>query len=368
MILYDQELPGGYVDKKFITEESDFELEAGKRRRIAAVRCLRRAFLGVPVYDFKYRNPALNRYEMRDAEVICGTFGIRAEKLVDKMARLIAGKMLDRRPGEYLAIRGINEDGTDHYDWVQKSSFEHMLPDSEVQEPAPECKKKETNVRESRHWLLSTRRTRAHFGFEYYGRSFDYNRDWNKTPNLNTIYKLFAKSMFDVIIPNCLIAKDNGKRVTLGDVKDALAWVFRGHFNVIKQSFRVTGRSPREFRNDFIVAKYMLYVRDFVIDECGHVTGEHNPPDKWWTLDSYLRHSKAATYVNGMGTVEVRGCPKVEMLKREFMNNREIGSWDYGRIMDEFKVAKAVVAKFKKMLKKRREKWSDFDGAFFSQG
>lgn len=365
MILYDQELPGGYVDKKFIAEESDFELESGKGRRLAAIRCLRRAFLGVPVYDFKYRNPALTKYEMRDAEVICGSFGILADKLVEKMGRLIAGKLLDRRPGEYLAIRGFNQDGTDHFDWVHKSTFEHLLPDSEVQEPVPECKQKETNARDSRHWLLSTHRTRAHFGFDYSGEAFDYNRDWNKTPSTRTIYSLFAKTMFNVIIPNCLIAKEHGKRVTLKDVKEALAWVFRGHFGTIKRVFRETGRSPRDFKNDFIVAKYMHYVRDFIIDDDGHVTDRHSPEGKWWTLETYINKSKAKDHTVSKKKVYVRKNPGLEKLKEAFLANREIGSWDYRTIQVELKASRKNIAKFKELLRKRREKWGDSEGALF---
>lgn len=359
MILYDQELPGGYVDKKFIAEESDFELEAGKGRRLAAIRCLRHAFLGSPVYDFKYRNPALTKYEMRDAEVICASFGVRAEKLVAKMARIVANAPDERRDGEYLAIRDIDQYGNDRYMWVEEGVVNSLLNVDPVHEP-----RKETGTRASRHWLLSTKKTASHFGFPYSGRAFDFNRDWNKTPNTKSIYKLFAKTMYDVLIPNALVAKDNGKRVSLEDFMDALSWVFRGHEGVIRKAFRESGKGVQDFRRDSIDAQYAVYVRDFELDRDGKVTDRHTPPGMWWTVENYSTRSRAGYFLRDMDRDNVKESKPLKRLKEAFLANREIGSWSSKRICSELKVSARTVVEFHKILEERRKKWADSEGAF----
>lgn len=359
MILYDRPLPGGYTDRKFIVEEEDFELEKGKGRRIAAMRCLRKEFLGVPVYDFKYRNPALSKFELRDVQVTCGTFGVRAEKLVTKMGRLIAANVLDRRPGEYLAIRGIDKYGNDEYVWATEADIAHVLNVEPAHEP-----RKETGTRKSRHWLLSTKKTAAHFGFPYSGRAFDFNRDWNKTPNTKSIYKLFAKTMYDVLIPNALVAKDNGKRVSLEDFMDALSWVFRGHGGVIRKAFRESGKGIQDFRLDNIDAQYAVYVRDFELDKEGKVTDRHTPPGMWWTVEKYLTKSKAGYFLRDMDKENVKESKPLTRLKEAFLANREIGSWDSTRICKELHVSFRTVAEFNKILAERRKKWADSEGAF----
>lgn len=358
MILYDRPLPGGYSDKKFIVEEEDFELEKGKGRRLAAMRCLRKAFLGVPVYDFKYSNPALSKFEMRDAQVTCGTFGVRAEKLVAKMARMIATNRIDRRPGEYLAIRGTDQNGNDHYDWVTEEDFGHLLNVDPAHEP-----RKETGTRTSRHWLLSTKKTAAHFGFQYSGRAFDFNRHWNPNPDTKGIYKLFAKTMYDVLVPNALVAKENGKRVSLDDFMDALSWVFRGHMGVIRKAFRESGKGVQDFRRDNIDAQYAVYVRDFELDLDGNVTDRHTPPDMWWTVEKYSTKSRAGYFIREMGRENVKESKPLRRLKEAFLANREIGSWDSRRICKEFNVSFRTVSEFNKILVERRKKWPDTEGA-----
>lgn len=359
MILYDTPLPGGYVDKKFIVEEEDFELEKGKGRRIAAIRCLRKAFLGVPVYDFKYNNPALSRFELRDAITVCSSFGVRAEKMIAKMGRLIAANVLDRRPGEYLAIRGTDQFGNDLYMWVEEGVVNSLMNIDPPHEP-----RKETKERESRHWLLSTKKTASHFGFKYSGRAFDFNRDWNKTPNTKSIYKLFAKTMYDVLIPNALVVKDNGKRVSLEDFMDALSWVFRGHFDVVKRAFRETGKGVQDFRKDSIDAQYATYVRDLELDKDGNVTDKHTPTGMWWTVESYSTRSKAGYFLREMGRDNVKESKPLKRLKEAFLANREIGSWTAKRICSELKVSARTVVEFHKILEERRKKWPDLEGAF----
>lgn len=359
MILYDTPLPGGYVDKKFIVEEEDFELEKGKGRRQAAIRCLRKAFLGIPVYDFKYNNPALSRFELRDAITVCSSFGVRAEKLIAKMGRMIAANVLDRRPGEYLAIRGTDQFGNDLYMWVEEGVVNSLMNIEPPHEP-----KKETAERESRHWLLSTKKTASHFGFKYSGRAFDFNRDWNKTPNTKSIYKLFAKTMYDVLIPNALVAKGNGKRVSLEDFMDALSWVFRGHFDVVKRAFRETGKGVQDFRKDNIDAQYATYVRDLELDKNGNVTDKHTPQGMWWTVESYSAKSKAGYFLREMGRDNVKESKPLKRLKEAFLANREIGSWDSRRICKEFNVSFRTVSEFNKILAERRKKWPDSEGAF----
>ena len=359
MILYDTPLPGGYVDKKFIVEECDFDIEKGKGRRIAALRCLRKAFLGIPVYDFKYSNPALSRFELRDAITVCSSFGVRAEKLITKMGRLIAANVLDRRPGEYLEIRGTDQFGNDEYNWVTDKDVANLLNTEEPHEP-----KKETAERESRHWLLSTKKTASHFGFRYSGRAFDFNRRWNPNPDTKGIYKLFAKAMYDVLIPNALVAKDNGKRVSLEDFMDALSWVFRGHFDVVKRAFRETGKGVQDFRRDNIDAQYATYVRDLELDKDGNVTDKHTPPGMWWTVESYSTKTKAGYFLREMKHRDVKESKPLKRLKEAFLANREIGTWTSTRICKEFNVSFRTVSEFNKILTERRKKWADSEGAF----
>lgn len=359
MILYDRPLPGGYTDRKFIAEEEDFELEKGKGRRLAAMRCLRKEFLGVPVYDFNYRNPALSKFELRDARVTCGTFGVRAEKLVAKMARIVANAPDERREGEYLAIRDIDQYGNDRYMWVEEGVVNSLLNVDPAHEP-----KEMTETRASRHWLLSTKKTAAHFGFPYSGRAFDFNRDWNKTPNTKSIYKLFAKTMYDVLIPNALVAKDNGKRVSLEDFMDALSWVFRGHGGVIRKAFRESGKGVQDFRRDNIDAQYAVYVRDFELDRDGKVTDRHTPPEMWWTVENYSTKSRAGYFLRDMDRDNVKESKPLKRLKEAFLANREIGSWDSRRICKEFNVSFRTVSEFNKILTERRKKWADTEGSF----
>lgn len=358
MILYDKPLPGGYTDKKFIAEEEDFELEKGKGRRLAAMRCLRKEFLGVPVYDFKYNNPALSKFELRDAQVTCGTFGVRAEKLVAKMARIVANAPDERRKGEYLAIRDTDQHGNDRYMWVEEGAVKSLLNVEPEKVP-----RKETESRVSRHWLLSTKKTAAHFGFRYSGRAFDFNRHWNPNPDTKGIYKLFAKTMYDVLIPNALVAKDNGKRVSLEDFMDALSWVFRGHEGVIRKAFRESGKGVQDFRRDNIDAQYAVYVRDFELDRDGNVTDRHTPPDMWWTVEKYSTKSRAGYFLREMDRDYVKESKPLRRLKEAFLANREIGSWDSRRICKEFNVSFRTVSEFNKILVERRKKWPDTEGA-----
>lgn len=224
-------------------------------------------------------------------------------------------------------------------------------------EPKPEPK------RVPRHWLLSTDKTMTHFGIHgHTGSAFDFNRQWNRNPTEKSVYRLYQRTMYDVIIPNALVAKEYGKRVEYTDVVDAVDYVM-GSNERRSSAWRsfVGDTGSNRWLLDNVKPSVEFYLYDKLKD-----SEKHLPPEERWTLDRYLDGTKAGRFVEDSPVV-IKGSssPKLEKVKAAFMRNREIGSWSYGRIMEELGVSREVVARFFRALKERRKSWSDMDGAFF---
>lgn len=211
--------------------------------------------------------------------------------------------------------------------------------------------------RKPRHWLLSTSKTLKHFKIKaFFGMDYTYDRRWNKSPTPKSIYRLFNRVYHDVIIPNALIAKGAGKRVELTDVLDAISFVMSSKKRSDAWEKLIGGTSENEWIVKNVQQSFEFYIHDKLKD-----SDKFLPEKDRWTLHKYLEKTKAGRFTEENKLLQLTYTPKVKLLIDEFLKKREIGSWSYKQIMDEYHVAKATVAKFFALLKERRKKWSDWD-------
>ncbi|WP_295099025.1 hypothetical protein [uncultured Fibrobacter sp.] len=216
--------------------------------------------------------------------------------------------------------------------------------------------------RKSRHWLLSTSKTLSHFKIKgYCGKDFSYDRRWNKSPTQKSIYRLYTRVYHDVIIPNALIAKSAGKRVEFSDVSAAIVFVMKNK-NRAEAWKKLIGETTA---NDWLIKNAKQNFEFYAYDKLRD-SDKLLPEKDRWTLEKYLEKTQAGKFTEENKLLRLTYSPKVKLLIDEFLKKREIGSWSYAQIMDEYHVAKATVAKFFALLKERRKAWSDWDLATFS--
>ena len=261
--------------------------------------------------------------------------------------------------------------------WTQDQKF-HQIPETllkeilaAIEQPnTPENTAKpnsedetisKVDKRRSRHWLLSTSKTLSHFKIKgYCGKDFSYDRRWNKSPTQKSIFRLYTRVFHDVIIPNALIAKSAGKRVEFSDVSAAIVFVMKTKKRAEAWK-KLIGEATA---NDWLVKNakqnFEFYAHDKLRD-----SDKLLPEKDRWTLEKYLEKTLAGKFTEENKQLRWTYSPKVKLLIDEFMKKREIGSWSYKQIMDEYHIAKATIAKFFALLKERRKAWSDWDLATF---
>lgn len=231
------------------------------------------------------------------------------------------------------------------------------VPQPVQQAPAPQPVKQERTKREQRHWLLSTNRTLAWFDIKgYYGKTFDYDRHWNRSNREQKLLIVFNRIFHDVIIPNALVAKAYGKDVELKDALAALRFVRsqNGMENAWNEFYSKMGA---EWLQKNMKDPFEFYVHDV------NREGTKLPPDKWTTLERYLENPSVYKFTRE----NKQAIPsKVKTIVDAFLEHREIGTWTYERIMYEFDVSRDTVSKFFSMLNERRKNGiQDYDNVGF---
>lgn len=197
---------------------------------------------------------------------------------------------------------------------------------------------------ETRHWLLSTEKTLRHFGIKSYrGKSFSWNKDWNRSPTDKSIWLAFKRAFNHVIIPNALIAMDAGHEVSLEDASKALVFLFlRKTGSIYRKPVwdkMVTANGTAEGdawveRN--INRPFRLFVYGQLKD------GKFVKKEYKYTLEKYLKKPGVDAAVRDNPEVK-SSSPKRDMLVEAIRKDPSIAEMGYREIMEKFGIGKKSI-------------------------
>lgn len=224
-----------------------------------------------------------------------------------------------------------------------------------IPEPAP-VTKKEPEKRESRPWLLSTKRTLAKAGIRFYeGLDFTMDRNRNRSVRFNQIYRVFTEVFHNTILPNAIIAERAGVDVQVKDVYAALHYAMRHgkteetrkHWDDFKKQLPNT---------DAWVYENVTYPFNFYVKGILQKDGQQTviPEDKRTTLEEY-REKVIGKFVHLLKPMTYGSTPKLNVLVNAFNGDRSIASLSYDELRERFGVSNNVVTAFRKWVKGRRE-------------
>ena len=224
-----------------------------------------------------------------------------------------------------------------------------------AQVPAPVIKK-EPEKRESRPWLLSTKRTLAKAGIRFYeGLDFTMDRSRNRSVRFNQIYRVFTEVFHNTILPNAIIAERAGVDVSVKDVYAAL------HYAMRHGKTEETRKHWEDFKKqlpntDAWVYENVTYPFNFYVKGILQKDGQQTviPVDKRTTMDEY-RENVIGKFVHLLKPMTYGSTPKLNILVNAFNGDRGIASLSYEELRDRFGVCNETVAAFKKWVKGRRE-------------
>ena len=216
--------------------------------------------------------------------------------------------------------------------------------------------RKEPEKRESRPWLLSTRRTLVKAGIRFYeGLDFTMDRSRNRSVRFNQIYRVFTEVFHNTILPNAIIAERAGVEVSVKDVCEAL------HYAMRHGKTEETRKHWEEFKKrlpnaDAWVYENVTYPFNFYVKGILQKDGQQTviPEDKRTTLDEY-REKAIGKFVHLLKPMTYGSTPKLNILVNAFDGDRGIASLSYEELRERFGVSMNVVSAFKKWVKGRRE-------------
>lgn len=226
---------------------------------------------------------------------------------------------------------------------------------SPAQEPAP-VTKKEPEKRESRPWLLSTKRTLAKAGIRFYeGLDFTMDRNRNRSVRFNQIYRVFTEVFHNTILPNAIIAERAGVDVQVKDVYAALHYAMR-HGKTEETKKHWDDFKKQLPNTDTWVYENVTYPFNFYVKGILQKDGQQTviPEDKRTTLDEY-REKVIGKFVHLLKPMTYGSTPKLNVLVNAFNGDRSIASLSYDELRDRFGVSICTVAAFKKWVNGRRE-------------
>lgn len=187
---------------------------------------------------------------------------------------------------------------------------------------------------QTRHWLLSTEKTLRHFNIlGYRGKSFTWNKDWNRNPTEKSIWFAFVKTFNQVIIPNALIATDAGKTVNYEDVGNALIYVFQRDTESRVRSgvwYKMLS-SDQEWETRHVVTPFNLYIKGKMRD------GKFVKAKYRYTLAKYLMKSAIWNAVKKFPEIKPS---TVDDLVWKLRLDPEAQKMTYAQIMEKFHVGK----------------------------
>jgi hypothetical protein len=224
-----------------------------------------------------------------------------------------------------------------------------------IPEPA-QVTKKEPEKRESRPWLLSTKRTLSKAGVKFYeGLDFTMDRSRNRSVRFSQIYRVFTEVFHNTILPNAIIAERAGVEVSVKDVYEALHYAMRHgkteetrkHWDDFKKQLPNT---------DAWVYENVTYPFNFYVKGILQKDGQQTviPEDKRTTLDEY-REKVIGKFVHLLKPMTYGSTPKLNILVNAFNGDRSIASLSYEELRDRFGVSICTIAAFKKWVQGRRD-------------
>lgn len=238
--------------------------------------------------------------------------------------------------------------------------FQYAMPTFQpIQATAPAtvpetCK--EPKKRESRPWLLSTKRTLVKAGIRFYeGLDFTMDRSRNRSVRFNQIYRVFTEVFHNTILPNAIIAESAGVDVSVNDVYAALHYAMRngktGETRKHWEDFKKQLQNADTWVYENVTYPFNFYVKG-ILQKDGKQTAI--PEDKRTSLDEY-REKVIGKYARLLKPMTYGSTPKLNILVNAFNGDRSIASLSYDELRDRFGVSMNVVSAFKKWVKGRRE-------------
>ena len=223
--------------------------------------------------------------------------------------------------------------------------------------PIPTVPEEPKEPRVEPHFLLKTKKTVARsrnysYGEKEYEYDFSYDWRWNRAEftelpgdNKAPEFRRFARLFYDCIIPNAIIARDGGLKVTS---EDGCAAIFQGmRTGASDATVKRWEDYVRSMGSNDWVKRYVEDVFDL------YVNGKtrEGKQGKGYSLKSYVtkhmsKHCKS--HVNSLKHFERKNSPKLQELIDLWKERPEIGKWTCRKLKEEFGFSNDTVARFKK--------------------
>lgn len=243
-----------------------------------------------------------------------------------------------------------------HVDMVPDDLVDRMLATMQPVPPPAPVIKKDPEKRESRPWLLSTKRTLVKAGIKFYeGLDFTMDRNRNRSVRFSQIYRVFTEVFHNTILPNAIIAERSGVDVQLKDAYEALHYAMR-HGKTAETKMHWDDFKKRLPDRDAWVYENVTYPFNFYVKGILQKDGKQTviPEDNRTTLDEY-RKKVIYKFVHLLKPMTYGSTPKLNILVNAFNGDRGIASLSYEELRNRFGVCNETVAAFKKWVKGRRE-------------
>lgn len=274
---------------------------------------------------------------------------------IDRVAPMFEEKMPVLSDGEG-GIRPYIEYGD-----PPETYWEAGMPRPEPEpEPNEEPEQNEAPTAKGPHFLLKTKKVVARARNYSYGDGecdFDFSYDWNwnrkdfvdvpgdtKAPE----FRRFARLFYDCIIPNAIIARDGGMKLTSTDACDAIFQGMRAGASadtVCRWEKYVEANGGGKWIRQYIQDAFDLYVNGKTRD------GRRG---KGYSLKSYVtKHmtKHCQSHVNSLKHFSRSSSPKLQLLLDEWRKNPDIGNWNYAQIRDRLGFSMNTISRFMKVLK-----------------
>lgn len=215
---------------------------------------------------------------------------------------------------------------------------------------------------ETAPWLLSTRKTLAKAGIDFYdGYDFSYDRDRGRHVKPENVGQAFTVLYHNTILPNSILAERAGYDVSFeNDVCPAIKYAMRHRKDkALLDAWTALARN-HDWNEKNIYYPFFFYVKGILRKPEGE---RPIPPGERITLDKYLE-GVSRRYHPNFKFMKFGNSPKLNMLIGAFTHEREIADMSYQELMERFKVSNDTVSDFKKWVKGRRESGKEDDQSF----
>lgn len=216
-------------------------------------------------------------------------------------------------------------------------------------------------------YLLSTSATLRKFGIlDYDGYDFSMGRRNRRKYTPETMKKLVRHFLYDVIVPNALIAKrvldfptEDSRKEFRKEILKALAYAMtNGRPRVDAETFKMfIDREGKQWYFETVSKPLLFYVFDIPYGKNRQkFAGERMPKERRWNLRGFLTKRKDTSKLRPYGHTAT---PALNELINAYSKDRSVADLTTSEFMERFKCSKRTVTKFRTYIRERKQEGKD---------